>query len=31
MVKKYIPKQGDLVFLDFNPTNGHEQNLSSHI
>ena len=26
MVKKYIPKQGDIVFLDFNPTKGHEQN-----
>lgn len=25
MVKKYIPKQGDIVFLDFNPTRGHEQ------
>lgn len=25
MVKKYIPKQGDVVFLDFNPTIGHEQ------
>lgn len=25
MVKKYIPEQGDLVFLDFNPTKGHEQ------
>lgn len=25
MVKKYIPKQGDIVFLDFNPTIGHEQ------
>lgn len=25
MVKKYIPKQGDIVFLDFNPTKGHEQ------
>lgn len=25
MVKKYIPKQGDVVFLDFNPTVGHEQ------
>lgn len=25
MVKKYIPKQGDIVFLDFNPTVGHEQ------
>ena len=24
MVKKYIPKQGDIVFLDFNPTKGHE-------
>ena len=25
MVKKYIPKQRDIVFLDFNPTKGHEQ------
>lgn len=25
MVKKYIPKQGDVVFLDFHPTKGHEQ------
>ena len=25
MVKKYIPKQGDIVFLDFNATKGHEQ------
>ena len=25
MVKKYIPEQGDLVYLDFNPTKGHEQ------
>lgn len=25
MVKKYIPEQGDIVFLDFNPINGHEQ------
>ena len=25
MVKKYTPKQGDIVFLDFNPTKGHEQ------
>ncbi len=25
MVKKYIPKQGDIVFLDFNPVKGHEQ------
>lgn len=24
MVKKYIPKQGDVVFLNFNPTKGHE-------
>ena len=22
---KYIPKQGDLVYLDFNPTKGYEQ------
>ena len=26
MVSKYIPKQGDIVYLDFNPTKGHEQN-----
>ena len=25
MVKKYIPKKGDIAFLDFNPTKGHEQ------
>lgn len=25
MVKKYIPKKGDLIYLDFNPTKGHEQ------
>ena len=25
MVKKYIPKQGDLIYVDFNPTKGHEQ------
>lgn len=25
MVKKYIPKQGDVVFLAFNPTKGHKQ------
>ncbi len=25
MVKRYIPKQGDIVFLDFNPIKGHEQ------
>ena len=25
MVKKYIPKQGDIVFLDLNPTKEHEQ------
>ena len=24
MVKKYIPKQGDIVFVDLNPTKGHE-------
>lgn len=25
MVKSYIPKQGDIVYLDFTPTKGHEQ------
>ena len=25
MVKKYVPHQGDVVFLDFNPKKGHEQ------
>ena len=25
MVKKYIPKQGDIVLVNFNPTIGHEQ------
>lgn len=25
MVKEYIPKQGDIIYLDFNPTKGHEQ------
>lgn len=25
MVKNYIPNQGDIVFLDFDPTKGHEQ------
>lgn len=25
MVEKYIPKQGDITFVDFNPTKGHEQ------
>ena len=25
MVKKYIPKQGDLVYVNFNPVKGHEQ------
>ena len=25
MVIKYEPKQGDIVFLDFTPTKGHEQ------
>ena len=25
MVNNYNPKQGDIVFLDFTPTKGHEQ------
>ena len=25
MVTKYIPKQGDYIYLDFSPTKGHEQ------
>ena len=25
MVKKYIPKQGDVICVNFNPTKGHEQ------
>ncbi len=25
MVKKYIPSRGDIVYLDFNSTKGHEQ------
>lgn len=25
MVTNYIPKQGDIVFVDFDPTKGHEQ------
>ena len=25
MVKRYIPKQSDVVYLDFNSTKGHEQ------
>ncbi len=25
MVDNYIPKQGDIVFVDFAPTKGHEQ------
>ena len=25
MVSSYIPKQGDIIFIDFNPTKGHEQ------
>ena len=25
MVKKYIPQQGDIVYVDLNPTKGHEQ------
>ncbi len=24
MVKKYIPKQGDIVYVDLNPVKGHE-------
>lgn len=24
MLKKYIPKQGDIVYLDFNPIKGHD-------
>lgn len=24
-MSKYIPKQGDIVWLDFNPQSGHEQ------
>ena len=27
MVRKYIPKQGDVVLLDFNPIKGHEQSV----
>lgn len=26
MVEHYIPKQGDIILLDFTPTKGHEQN-----
>ena len=26
MVKRYISKQGDIVYIDLNPTKGHEQN-----
>ena len=26
MVKKYIPKQGDVIYINFNPTKVHEQN-----
>ena len=26
MVKKYIPQPGDIIYLDLNPTKGHEQN-----
>ena len=22
---KYIPRQGDIIYMDFNPTKGHEQ------
>ena len=25
MVKRYIPSQGDIVYLNFNPQSGHEQ------
>lgn len=25
MVKKYIPQRGDVVFVNFSPTKGHEQ------
>ena len=25
MVKTYIPQQGDIVYVDLNPTKGHEQ------
>ena len=25
MVDKYIPKQGDIVYIDFSPIKGHEQ------
>ena len=25
MVEKYIPKQGDIAYVDSNPTKGHEQ------
>jgi mRNA interferase MazF len=25
VVKKYVPSQGDIVYLDFNPQCGHEQ------
>lgn len=25
MVKEYIPKQKDIIYLDFNPQDGHEQ------
>ncbi len=25
MVEKYVPEQGDIIMLDFNPQTGHEQ------
>ena len=25
MVRRYIPEQGDIVYVDLNPTKGHEQ------
>lgn len=28
MVKNYIPNAGDIVWIDFNPTRGHEQSKS---
>ncbi len=27
MVKKYIPEQGDIVYLNLEPTKGHEQSV----
>lgn len=25
MIKKYVPMQGDIIYLDFNPIKGHKQ------